>query len=251
MGYWIVTGAGRGLGYALALGLLQRNHRVFGIGRGEAPKFSVRSGYFQWIQADLADWTNLEPALQEIFKAIPRTSWTGQKDELVLVNNAATLGPIKPALNVAPEEFRDTLAVDLLAPVVLSSAFSRLSRALGFSRSILNLSSGAASRTIQGWAGYSAAKAGLDRFAQVMAADEDHLGTGLQVFSVSPGVLDTGMQALIRQAEAADFSARDDFAAYQAEGKLVKPEAAAEVLLRAFEQGRLRHGQVQHLRQLS
>ena len=68
------------------------------------------------------------------------------------------------------------------------------------------MSSGAAWKPYEGWATYCAGKAGVERFTQVIAAEE--ASSGLRAYSVAPGVVDTAMQVLIRDS-ADDFLTRE------------------------------------------
>lgn len=250
MGYWIVTGASRGLGYALASELLSQNHRVYGLGRGKCPQFPSTNGYFQWFEIDLTQWNKIESVLQDVFQVLPKSSWTGLKEELVLVNNAGMIAPVKPAHLVAPAEWAESLSVNLLSPMILASGFARLSRPLGFLRSVINISSGAGRRPVQGWSAYCAAKAGLDRFTQTMALDEEFTGSGLKVYSLAPGLVDTGMQEEIRGALPENFSEWQKFQDYKSHGKLVDPVDCARSILKAFHSDRLKAGELQDLREL-
>ena len=60
---------------------------------------------------------------------------------------------------------------------------------------IVNVSSGASQHPIEAWSAYCAAKAGLNHFTRVLAAEEP----AVTVVAVRPGVVDTQMQAVIRQ----------------------------------------------------
>jgi NAD(P)-dependent dehydrogenase (short-subunit alcohol dehydrogenase family) len=61
---------------------------------------------------------------------------------------------------------------------------------------IVNVSSGAANLALETISAYCAGKAALNRFTQVLAAEE----STLTALTVRPGVVDTGMQAFIRKA---------------------------------------------------
>src|SRR6202008_1576489 len=59
---------------------------------------------------------------------------------------------------------------------------------------IINVSSGAAYRPLEGWSSYCSAKAGLAMLTRSLALET----TGVRVFGFSPGTIDTDMQVKIR-----------------------------------------------------
>src|SRR6185436_10822491 len=61
---------------------------------------------------------------------------------------------------------------------------------------IVNVSSGAAYRPLEGWSSYCAAKAGLAMMTQSIALET--AGSGICLFGFSPGTIDTDMQVKIR-----------------------------------------------------
>ncbi len=96
---------------------------------------------------------------------------------------------------------------------------------------IVTISSGAATRPIAGWSLYCAGKAGLDHFARVMADEQADCPRPVQLINVSPGVIDTDMQAAIRDASPADFPSVDQFRQMHASGALQSPDAVAAKLM--------------------
>jgi 3-oxoacyl-[acyl-carrier protein] reductase len=61
---------------------------------------------------------------------------------------------------------------------------------------IVNVSSGAAIRPLEGWSAYCSAKAGLHMLTRAVALET--AGKGIRVFGFQPGTTDTDMQVLIR-----------------------------------------------------
>ena len=61
---------------------------------------------------------------------------------------------------------------------------------------IVNISSGAAHRAMEGWSAYCASKAGLAMLTKSLALEYGPLG--IRVFGFAPGIVDTDMQASIR-----------------------------------------------------
>ena len=62
---------------------------------------------------------------------------------------------------------------------------------------IINLSSGAANRPLEGWAAYCSSKAGLQMLTR--CADLEYRTAGLRILGLSPGTVATSMQTRIRE----------------------------------------------------
>ena len=113
----------------------------------------------------------------------------------VLVNNAATVGPIGRMLDVSVEDWAHSIDTNL------TSAFHAIQLALPAmlakgEGTIVNISSGAAHRPQEGWSAYCAGKAGL---AMLTKSTHMEYGTqGIRIFGFAPGVVDTDMQGTIR-----------------------------------------------------
>jgi NAD(P)-dependent dehydrogenase (short-subunit alcohol dehydrogenase family) len=121
--------------------------------------------------------------------------------------------------------------VGLEAPMLLTSAFLRATRAWAVDKRVLNVSSGAGRRAIAGWSAYCAAKAGLDHFSRVSALDEPQRPNPARIVSLAPGVIDTDMQAQLRSADPAGFPDKPRFEELKASGQLASPDAAARRVL--------------------
>jgi benzil reductase ((S)-benzoin forming) len=118
-------------------------------------------------------------------------------------------------------------------------------------RRVVNISSGAGRRPISGWSAYCAAKAGLDMASRVAALEAETRGQAVEVASLAPGVIDTGMQATVRAASAEDFADVERFRAMKAEGALRPAADVAADILRLEASGKLKGDAVQDLRQIA
>ncbi len=129
---------------------------------------------------------------QECEETVEKTVSTfGRID--ALVNNAGVLDPVAPLADADPDQWQHNIAVNLLGPFYLIRAALPCLRAVG--GRVVNISTGAAVKVIEGWSAYCAAKAGFAHLTRVLAAEER------QIIAVSlrPGVVDTAMQKRIRQ----------------------------------------------------
>jgi NAD(P)-dependent dehydrogenase (short-subunit alcohol dehydrogenase family) len=113
----------------------------------------------------------------------------------VLINNAGVLGQGLALVDLDPDDFRYTLAVNTLGPFHTMKALlpSMLARGSGV---VINVSSGAGLRPRAGRAVYGTSKAALDHLSQ--AAADETAAAGLRVYAFHPGAVDTEMNAAWR-----------------------------------------------------
>jgi len=231
----VVTGTTSGIGLALTRLLLARGWRVLGAARREAPL--AHPGY-RHVRLDVGDLDALEA-----FCAGPLAEALGAAGvaRLGLVNGAAVLGPVGPTLRLGAAALARAHAVNAVAPVRLMGAL--LAGAAGRPLRIVNVSSGAATRAYAGWSAYCATKAALRMAGQVVAAEAAAFPAGaagppdLAVVSYEPGVVDTEMQAAVRETVRQDFPALDRFLDLHATGALAAPERPAAEIAALLERG--------------
>jgi NAD(P)-dependent dehydrogenase (short-subunit alcohol dehydrogenase family) len=201
----LITGAGRGLGLALARALLSDGWRVIVDARRTAHLAALTDSGAVVVPGDVTD-----PAHRDALAAA--VSGPGRLD--LLVNNASELGPSPlPRLADIPlAAARRIYETNVLAPLALTQLFLPLLRA---SRgTVLNISSDAAVEAYAGWGAYGSSKAALDQLTAVLAAEEP----ALAVYSVDPGDMRTEMHQAAFPGE--DISDRPE------------PEAVVPALLR-------------------
>jgi benzil reductase ((S)-benzoin forming) len=223
MHYYLITGASQGLGRALAEAILQRpDSHVLGISRHA----TIEHPRYQHQPLDLSDIEAVEHNLGKIFTARP------DAQSITLINNAGTLGEIGYVGELPNEHFQFVFDLNVVAPAMLMNTFlSTYGHLGGIPRTILNITSGAAQRPVDGWAAYCASKAALNSLSETIQKEQDLRGTGVRVWALAPGVVDTDMQAHIRTAEATQFSEQEKFAELHTDGKLQNPEAVAARIL--------------------
>jgi len=207
-----ITGVSKGLGKALVEFYLKEGHHVFGIGRSHA--FSHSN--FQFIEQDLANLSTIDVDFQA-------------DDEMLLINNAGVIGNIKRLSDQEHLDCQEVMTVNTIAPMILTANLLK-QLPLNQKITILNISSGAATRAIPGWASYCASKAALDRFSETIYLEEKEKGRNIRVFSLAPGVIDTDMQSTIRSADAQDFSSLETFQNLKLNKELISSQEIAEKL---------------------
>ena len=228
---YLLTGASRGMGLAMAQQLLTANHTVVCISRTEQAALAQQARQtgailLQWCH-DLADSRTLVPRLQEWLHAQRGTDWRSA----ALINNAGVIPHISPLSQADASDLGRALRVGLEAPMLLTAAFLQATEGWAAQRKVLNISSGLGRRPMASQAAYCAAKAGMDHFTRCLALEEAQKPGGAKVCSLAPGVIDTDMQLQLRSADLAAFPDRDRFAQLKSGGQLTSPDEAARRVL--------------------
>jgi NAD(P)-dependent dehydrogenase (short-subunit alcohol dehydrogenase family) len=227
---YILTGASRGMGLAMAQQLLAPGHALLCISRQENAALAVQAAQAgcrleQW-PLDLAHSVEAAAMLHQ---------WLGRPGPrpagATLINNAGTIPHIAPLSEIDPDDLTQALRVDLEAPMTLCAAFLAATENWGVPRRVLNISSGLGRRPMASQAVYCAAKAGMDHYTRCLALEEALKPQGAKVCSLAPGVIDTDMQVQLRGADAAAFPDRARFEQLKSGGQLDSPEAAARKVL--------------------
>ncbi len=214
----LVTGAGTGIGRALALRLIARGCDVLALGRRAAPLESLAAEHPGRVTTLALDVSGRE-APARIVAAL------GERTPRFVVHNAATLEPAGPLENLDRGAFAAHLETNLAAPLFVTQAL--LPRLEAGAR-VLHISSGAAHRALAGWGPYCMSKAALHMLTQCWNAE---LGPrNVLVGSARPGVVDTPMQETIRGLTSEDFPDVEAFRRMKREGALLPPEDVARFL---------------------
>ena len=228
---YILTGASRGLGAAMAEQLLAPDTVLLTLSRHPDATLLARA---QGAGATVEQWSI--DLGHDIGAAARLETWLHQRaaagfTSAALINNAGLLGRVGPISHSDSEELAAVLRVGLEAPLLLAAAFLRATRDWAIDKRVLSISSGAAKRPIAGWAAYCAAKAGLDHVSRVTALDEARLPNPARIVSLAPGVIDTDMQGELRAADASGFPEQSHFVELKSSGQLPTPQAAAARVL--------------------
>jgi len=226
----ILTGASRGLGAAIAERLLQGGGVLLTMSRHPD---QALDGKATEAGASLEQWT------VDLADALPASArleaWLGSRQDsfsaVTLINNAALAGKAGPIGEGDAPALAAVLRVGLEAPMLLTRAFLRATRAWSIPRRVLNISSGAGKKPLTGTAAYCAVKAGLDHFSRVVALDEAHGPNGAMIVSLAPGVIDTDMQTALRDSDPRAFPDQPVFVEMKTQGRLSSARDAATKVL--------------------
>jgi NAD(P)-dependent dehydrogenase (short-subunit alcohol dehydrogenase family) len=194
-GLVIVTGSGKGIGAAIALGVACRGYTVlvnYANDRDSAQRVvdTIQSsgGHAELVQADVAD----ESGVLRLFAAADSTGLP----LAALVNNAGIVGGICRLQDLTSDMLRRVLDVNVIGSVLCArEAVKRMStRHHGRGGSIVNISSIAARLGGSGeWVHYAASKGAVETFTVGLAREVAQ--EGIRVNAVAPGLIETGLHA--------------------------------------------------------
>lgn len=164
----LVTGAGRGIGRAIALALSQAGAALAVCARSEdqvmavAREIALRKGNALGLQCDVLDRHQVEQTVARVEATISPVD--------LLVNNAGQFGPIGPVAATDPDEWWQTLEVNLRGPLYCTRAVlpGMLSRGHG---RIVNISSSSGLAVVPMLSAYAVSKAALYRLTENLAAE--------------------------------------------------------------------------------
>ncbi len=223
---YFITGTSSGIGNAITNHILATENDVLveGVSRTQ----TIHNGNYKHHTFDLSEIDNLigffgKLDLEKRIKA--------KIDKVVLINNAGTLGEVGYVGKIPSQDIIKTMNINTIAPFVLMNEFLHTFDKATFGnieKVIINISSGAAKRPIDGWSAYCASKAGLNMFAEVIQEEEKHVNENTKIFNVSVGVVDTNMQKQIRKSSQKEFSNVEQFKDLKKNNQLAKPEFIAE-----------------------
>ncbi len=201
----LLTGAGSGIGAALARRLDERGDELVLLARSAARADDLRTAFAgaSVVVADLADPHSIE-----------RVALPERLDSVVHAAGVVALGPVA---ELSTDDWIAQVSVNLVAPAVLTRvALPALRRARG---TVVLVNSGSGLRAHPRWAAYAASKHGLRGFAEALRAEEaEH---GVRVSSVYPGRTATAMQEQVHAQEGKEY----DPAAW------IRPETVADSIV--------------------
>lgn len=226
----LVTGAGRGIGRAIANELAKTGVTVALLARSqnelEATATSIRrlGGTAAVIKADIGDPDQLLRAVKQV------------RDEFdvvdILLNNAAVVWPLGPSAEIDFADWTTAIGINLNAVASLTFALLPAMLEQNWGR-VVNVSSGVVARptSMIGGNAYVTAKTALEAHTVNLAAEL--AGSGVTVNAFRPGSVDTAMQGWIREQDPDRIGAslHERFSRSHREGRLIPPERAARSLL--------------------
>lgn len=232
MKHIIITGTSRGIGESLAEQLIDKNHHLICISRttnqriiDQAKKMDCCIDYFN---CDLTNIGEIDQLLEDVFS---RISLYSDHEAIYLINNAAMLGPVSPIELIESEKIIENIHLNLLAPMIITSNYLKLTKNMNVDKRILNISSASAKYLLPSQSCYSTAKAGLDSFTKSVGIEQKLATYPAKISAVYPGMIDTNLQSEIRSVSNDLFPYVNEFIRISEEGKLQTPEYTAQRLI--------------------
>jgi NAD(P)-dependent dehydrogenase (short-subunit alcohol dehydrogenase family) len=191
----LVTGASRGIGRAIAVGLAGAGCAVAGLARSAdaleelGAEIEAAGGAFAPVAHDLAHVGGIATAAERAW------AWRGGLD--ILVNAAGIIVRSDP-LDVTPAEWDATFAVNVRGTFFLTQAVGRRMLAAG-GGSIVTVTSLAGEIVTQASLSYQASKAALIQMTRALAV---HWAPAVRVNAVAPGYVRTDLNAAWLEDEA-------------------------------------------------
>jgi NAD(P)-dependent dehydrogenase (short-subunit alcohol dehydrogenase family) len=186
----VVTGASRGLGYALSLALAREGAHVVAVARTvgglEELDDEIRSlgGSATLVPADLTDFAAIDRLGEAIFERWKRLD--------IVIGNAGVLGKLSPLGHIEPKVWDEAVAVNLTANWRLIRSLDPLLRAAPAGRAVF-VTSAAARHLRAYWGVYSVTKAALEALVKTYAAEISKTDVRANLFN--PGPMRTAMRA--------------------------------------------------------
>ena len=225
-GTFLVTGASKGLGRSLAISIAESGGTVIALARNSVELTDVEAELKSLtensiaVSCDLSNPSDISNTAKFIVSKFEHLSG--------IVHNAGMINPIGNMLDIHRSEWERAIQVNLIGVQDLTSSLDAVIGGENHTR-ITTISSGAAQRSLHGWSSYCVSKAGLDMWTNCMA--EEGTAENISALAIAPGIVDTGMQEEIRNADESSFPLLQNFKDYHVNGELVNPDDVARKLL--------------------
>lgn len=226
----VVTGGGRGIGRAIARALSAAGYDLVLAARSRLELEAVKAEIEETGRQAVAVPTDLRSRV-EIDRLAETARGAGPVD--LLVNNSGIAGPQGMMWELDPDEWAETMAVNVDAVFLCSRAFlpAMIERRRG---SIVNIGSITGKRPLMGRTPYATSKLALVGLTRTLALETGPFG--VRVNLISPGFVEGPRidWVIDRQAEARGVPSavvREDFTAQSPLGRLTSPEDVASAVV--------------------
>jgi NAD(P)-dependent dehydrogenase (short-subunit alcohol dehydrogenase family) len=236
----VITGASTGIGWATAKLLLARSFRVFGSVRKAADADRLKGefgAHFTPLMFDVTDEAAVLAAAREVRTALNGETLTG------LVNNAgiAVAGPV---LELAADEFRRQMDVNVIGPIIATQAFGPLlgsdPQLKGAKGRIVMISSVAGKNGNPLMSAYSASKHAIEGLSESLR--RELMLFGIDVVIIAPGAVKTPIWGKAEEVDVSPYRNSPFFPALERIRKFMRqlaenglpPEKIAERIFEAL-----------------
>lgn len=181
----LITGASKGLGYALAECLAKEGWNLLINARDTTALVAANKRLAEFtkviaIAGDVRD----EIHLLELAEALKKNQWHLD----LLVNNVSALGvsPLNPLLDHPVENLHTVFHTNMIAPV---SLLQKVRPYFNKNAKIINVSSDAAKEAYETWGAYGGSKAGLEHMTAILGKENPEY----YFYAFDPGDMQTDM----------------------------------------------------------
>ena len=211
----IITGGSHGIGESLCDLYVRAGWAVIEFSRSAPHSYSTH--------VDLADARHADRVFRSTFAQVEVSDLT----ELVVVSNAAVLGPVGPVEQATVDQLMGHLEVNVASAMVFWRAVVDGFQETACPKTFVSVSSGAAVKGYAGWSLYCASKAALENFVRSVALEQSDRRFPIRAISVNPGVTDTAMQRQVRESSIEDFPSVERFVRLHDDDLLADPADVA------------------------
>ena len=218
----ILTGSNRGLGNELRILLssskFSRDKKIF------ISRQKIRSRSYpliKFISLDLSDGTVK-------FKNIHVEK---ESKAVIFINNAGTIEPISQTLETDLSDVERAMHVNFWSPLKLTKHLAIEAQQIKSKLIIINITSGAAIRPINGWLGYCVSKSAIKMALNVMEEECECI----KLYHFDPGVMDTDMQKKIRSSNKESMKDLLEYRELSKLKQLKDPKNVAEEIIELIE----------------
>lgn len=184
---YIITGTSRGLGEAL-LETIGSDGTIICINR---KNITYTQKNITNLQIDLASISKDD--INQFEKTISASIFKNTSN-ITFINNAFSMGQLAKFSNIENDEIKRIFNINLISSTLLIKSFINVIKSLPIKTQIINISSGAAKKAIDGWSLYCVTKSSLEMLIESIKVEYPKISC----FNIDPGVMDTQMQSEIR-----------------------------------------------------
>ncbi|MFC1867785.1 SDR family NAD(P)-dependent oxidoreductase [Thermodesulfobacteriota bacterium] len=224
----IITGAGRGLGRAVALAMAREGALTTIMSRsldelnnvGQSIKELGKESVI--IQGDVSRPDDVKRLVDETLERFSTID--------ILINNAAVTGPARFMEDADIEAWKETMDINLNGAFLCARNVTPIMARNGGGK-IINITSGLGQMPFPRFCAYSVSKAGLIQLTRSLSEELKEMN--IQVNAIAPGVMDTSMQDRIRALGASVLgeALHNHFMELKGKGELKEPEEVSSLTI--------------------